>query len=81
MSRKARPSSRLLQALKPFEPPVWYYLLATSLSLLGIFYLAMKTSELNFDTEFKGFIWLVVKVKLLKTNVKQTLSLYHYQVL
>mgnify|MGYP001309252158 FL=1 len=68
MSRKARPSSRLLQALKPFEPTVWYFLLATSLSLLGIFYLAMKTSEQNFDTEFKGFIWLVVKVKIIFLN-------------
>ena len=63
MSRKARPTSRLLQAMKPFEPTVWYYLLATSLSLLGTFYIAMMTSHQNFDTEFKGFGWLVVKVK------------------
>ena len=63
MSRKARPTSRLLQALKPFEPTVWYYLLATTLSLLAVFYIAMKASHQNFDTEFKGSGWLVVKVK------------------
>ena len=64
LSRKPRPVSRWFQALKPFNPDVWYYLLATSFVLLLIFYLASKIVYQDKKLAKKGLAWFVIKVSL-----------------
>ena len=48
--------------MKPFTPTVWYFLLATSVTLLLVFYFLMKFNKhfLDIDND-KGFLWLLFK--------------------
>ena len=77
-SRKPRPVSRWFQALKPFNPVVWYYLLATSFVLLLVFYFGSKIIHHDSRVARKGFIWLIVKVSFIDLSRNQKLSFFQF---